>query len=47
MSETVGPKAKYKTTNWATWLSADPVKASELMTRSHMPELRAMAAPRG
>jgi len=28
------------------WLSADPTKAAELMTWSHMPELRALAAPR-
>ncbi len=28
------------------WLSADPAKATELMAWSHMPELRAMSAPR-
>jgi len=28
------------------WLSADVAQASELMTWSHMPELKAMAAPR-
>lgn len=28
------------------WLSADVAQASELMTWSHMPELRAMSAPR-
>jgi putative SOS response-associated peptidase YedK len=28
------------------WLSADVMQASKLMTWSHMPELRAMAAPR-
>ena len=28
------------------WLSADPAKASELMTLSHMPGLRALASPR-
>jgi hypothetical protein len=28
------------------WLSADSVQAANLMTWSHMPELRAMAAPR-
>jgi putative SOS response-associated peptidase YedK len=29
-----------------TWLSADSAKAAVLMTWSHMPELRAMPAPR-
>jgi putative SOS response-associated peptidase YedK len=29
-----------------TWLSADPAQAAEMMTWVHMPELRAMAAPR-
>jgi putative SOS response-associated peptidase YedK len=29
-----------------TWLGADPVKATDLMTWTHMPELRAMSAPR-
>ena len=28
------------------WLSADPVKAAELMSWSHMPELRTMPSPR-
>ena len=28
------------------WLRADPAKASELMTLSHMPGLRALASPR-
>lgn len=31
----------------ANWLSADPDQAARLMTWSHMPELRAMPAPRG
>ena len=30
----------------ATWLSADPAQAAELMTWSHMPDLRAMPAAR-
>ena len=29
-----------------TWLSADPAKAAELMTWSHMPEMIAAPAPR-
>lgn len=29
-----------------TWLSADPAQAAALMTWSHMPELRAMSAPK-
>jgi len=28
------------------WLGADPAKAAEMMTWSHMPELRAEPAPR-